>query len=251
MAETVTLNRGGKKIPKTYLYAGLAAVVGIVGYAWWTKGTKGNETPAPVFDEFGNPIAGPTPGLAGPTVVDSNLSTTAATGFQTNAEWTQFATSYLQGLGLEAGVVSSAIGKFIQRKPLAKLEADIVGQAVAAAGWPPEDRPWTIIPEAIATPPAPTPVPEPVGPITVHASAGPGGVWTRFTWNAIPGRGFYTVYPVRESPLPRTELGIRAVTGTEWIWYNTFSGAVLTVVVIAYDPQERELSRGQITFRVP
>jgi hypothetical protein len=145
MPETITI--GGKQYPKSYLYIGAAAVAGIVGYAWWTKGGGfGEEEPAPMFDEFGNPIAGPSPLATPPTVLDSNLDVDDRTGFVTNADWSQFAISHLQGLGLDAPTVASAIGKFLQRKPLSVLEADMVGQAVAVAGWPPEERPWTIIP---------------------------------------------------------------------------------------------------------
>jgi len=182
---------------KRVLYAGGAAVVGIAAYAWWTRGGGGTPEGEPQFDEFGNPIAGPTPGLTEPQVMDSNLVTTVGTGLRTNAEWTQAATDYLEGRGYEAQVVLDAVQKFLRRQPLSPVEASIVGAAVASQGWPPEERPWTIIPASTVTPPGPTPPPAGVKPARPGPITGLRSASTRTTinwvWNAVPGATHYKV----------------------------------------------------------
>jgi hypothetical protein len=206
---------------KRTLYVGGAVVAGAVGYAWWAKGAGAPEEPPLVFDEFGNPIAGPTPGLTEPQVLDSNLSTTIGTGLRTNAEWTQAATDYLEGRGYNAQAILGALSKFLQRRPLSTVEAELVGAAVASQGWPPEDRPWTIIPATATTPdpgtpkpPAPTtklpPAPRNMGLLPKGRSR------YGIAWPAVPGA---TKYRYRWETATRRS-GWTTVTGThrDVIW---------------------------------
>jgi hypothetical protein len=174
------------------LYVAGAAVAGIAGYAWWTKGQSADEPPL-VFDEFGNPIAGPTPGLTEPTVLDSNLTVTPpSTGVRTNADWTQAATDYLEGRGYNAQAILGALSKFIQRRPLTTTEAEIVGAAVASQGWPPEDRPWTIImATTTTTDPGAKPPPAPA-----WVRGAPGRNQAVITWAPVAGA---TSYEIRRS----------------------------------------------------
>lgn len=143
-----SLTIAGKKYPKSAVYAGAAAVAGIVIYAWWSKSSSSEEEVEPEFDQFGNPIAGPTPGLAGPTVVDSNLEAIPDGLPRNNADWGQKATEYLTNQGYEGTVVAPALGKFIARKPLTAAEQAIVRAAIAGVGYPPNDGPWTVIEES-------------------------------------------------------------------------------------------------------
>lgn len=183
MPETVKIF--GKQYPKGWVYAGGAAVAGIAVYAWWSKGGGFAEEEEPLFDEFGNPIAGPTPGLESPNVLDSNLEVNVGTGFEDNAEWSRFAIDYLEGRGHNAQAVASAIGKFLQRKPLNQIEADLVGQAVAVAGWPPDDRPWTVVQET-SPPPAEVGL---VAPPNFQASGGVG--YADLSWGSVTGAASY------------------------------------------------------------
>jgi hypothetical protein len=64
-------------------------------------------------------------------------------------------------LGYDAIAVQSAIGKFLQRRPLSATEAALVEAAIAAAGYPPENGPWTIIRATVPGPITPTPTPTP------------------------------------------------------------------------------------------
>lgn len=152
-----TFKIGKQKIPRVWVYAGGAAVLGIAIFARFRDGGFGGDQgpPPQMFDEFGNPIPGGTPGEAAP-FTDSNLELSPDNEFADNGEWTRFATSHLQSLGANGTVVVSALGKFLQRKPLSRLEADLVSQAVAVAGFPPDGRPWTIIEGGDDTPPAET-----------------------------------------------------------------------------------------------
>src|SRR5690606_15718185 len=64
---------------------------------------------------------------------------------KTNADWTDLAVTRMMNIGIDGAAASSAIGKFLARKALTKTEADLVRQAIAHAGYPPENGPWTII----------------------------------------------------------------------------------------------------------
>lgn len=144
MAETV--NVFGRKMPKTLVYAGGAAVVGIVGYAWWRQGT------APDEDEF---LTEEDIDMVGDErIPPTTIPTESQFGSPppTNAEWTQTAVERMINLGVDGSAASSAIGKFLARQPLSKSEADLARQAIAHAGFPPENGPWQII-EATTPPP--------------------------------------------------------------------------------------------------
>jgi hypothetical protein len=205
---TTTISRPGAGKPsglkalvkdKRTLYVAGAVVVGAAGYAWFTQGkAEADDAESLLFDEFGNPIAGPTPGLTEPQVLDSNLSTTIGTGLRTNAEWSQAASDYLEGRGYNAQAVIGALAKFLQRRPLTTVEADIVGAAVATQGWPPEDRPWTIIP---TSPGATTPDPGPTklpAPASVKATGGRARLTA--SWSGVAGATGYETRYVRGYP---------------------------------------------------
>lgn len=152
MAETVDVF--GQDIPTRYVWVGGAVVVGIVGYAWWTQGRQSKDEflteediTSGALDVVGDerfPMDADTP--SGP------FGTPPAT----NAEWVQTALERMQALGIGGGdlsAASSAIGKFLARDPLSKVEADLVRQAIAHAGFPPQNGPWVII-EATKPPPS-------------------------------------------------------------------------------------------------
>lgn len=181
MAETITI--AGKQLPKNYLYIGGAAALGIVGYAWWTRGGAGGMVEEaeelPAVDTFGDERITPN------TVDTFDVSVDTRSGVKTNAEWTQFAISHLAGLGFDSTVVSTALGRFIARQPLNTVDLDIARQAWAVAGEPPEGRPWTIIP---AGPTGAAVAPGPVSGLKL-VSATPTSVTVG--WNATQGASGY------------------------------------------------------------
>lgn len=144
MAETITI--AGKQLPRNYLYVGGAALVGIVGYAWWTRGGGGGVVEEPeelaAVDTFGDERITPN------TIDTYDVAVDNRTGIKTNAEWSQFVRDDLSGRsGYDSGVVSAAVGKYLARQPLTSAEVSIIQQANAVGGEPPEGRPWVIIPE--------------------------------------------------------------------------------------------------------
>lgn len=184
MAETVKLPGVGK-VKTTYAYAAGALVVGIVGYAWWTKGMAG----APAEEEFLTEADIDAMGdeRIPPTTVDTyDVAIDTRTGIKTNAEWHQAATYYLAGLGYESTVVSTALGRFIARKALNKVDTELVRQAVSSQGMPPEGGPWTIIEEQT---PAAVGLAAPTG---AAAVVNPNGS-ARITWQPVSGASGYEV----------------------------------------------------------
>lgn len=151
MAETIAI--AGKKVPKTFVIVVGAGAIGFVGYAWWTKGTSGEEPTVPV-EEIPEPVEVPTdrPGFSASTGDPPPIS---------NAEWGELAVQRLIAIGLDGPAVSSAIGEFLARKPLSTVEADLVQQAIRAAGLPPQGGPWTVLAEPIPPPVSAQPAPGP------------------------------------------------------------------------------------------
>ncbi len=148
MAETI--NVLGKPLPKTAVYIFGAGAAGIVGYAWFTSGR--GDVVAPVLPE---PVPEPTD-VPGFDVIGGG----GPPG--TNADWAQKAIDYWVNYGIDGTAMGSALGKFLARKPLNTVEADLVRMAISVAGQPPEYGPWTIIdeiPGGVVQPPPPPPPP--------------------------------------------------------------------------------------------
>lgn len=200
MAETVTI--AGKQFPKTYLYVGGAAVVGIVGYAWWTGG--GGAPPVaeelPATDEFGDERITPN------TIDTFDVAVDTRSGVKTNSEWKQAADAYLSGIGYDSTVVSTALGRFLAQQKLNKVDLEIARQAVASFGEPPEGRPWYILEE----PPAPAPVAKPaVLAAPARVTATPSGKHrVRLTWTPVIGASGYRVRQNNPGVLPWRNVGL-------------------------------------------
>jgi hypothetical protein len=193
MAETMNLPAIGK-VKTTYVYAGGALVVGIVGYAWWTRGMAESAEGAEEdiygegYDAFGNPLQpGSTPEYRGPTVNDSNIDVDDRVGFKTNEEWYLAALDTLRdrfGV-LDAVVAASALNKFLDRKPLSATERPMIQFVVNSLGPPPVDGPFSILSEG--PPPATVPLTAPS--VTVSNQAGD----AKLSWSAVTGGVAYEV----------------------------------------------------------
>lgn len=144
-------------IPRKYAIVGVAAAVGIIGYAWWKNGQEGSATVAEepleaAVDEYDSPL--------GNSGTNSSLTSTGnvdESRIDTNAKWTQAAVEYLQGAGYDGGTVVSTLGKYLAFKPLSAIEAQIVMAARAAVGEPPVGGPYPIK-DALPTPTTPAPI---------------------------------------------------------------------------------------------
>jgi len=64
-----------------------------------------------------------------------------AGGFVSNAQWTQAAEAYAESLGSNVTAVASALGHYLAGVPLTPGEVDLVQQAIASQGYPPQSGP--------------------------------------------------------------------------------------------------------------
>jgi hypothetical protein len=134
MAENVRVPGIGAT-DKKWVYGGAALLVGVVGYAYWSRSRN---TPAvePI-----NPDATPEDRVP---FTDSQVSSGATDSFTaghptTAADWASMATDRLVELGRDATLVASALGKYITHVPLTAAEQDIVRSAIGQFGLPPGD----------------------------------------------------------------------------------------------------------------
>lgn len=194
LSGTVTVPKLGK-VKKVYFW-GAVGIVGVyVGWKWYsanagaagddisyeTSGVAGDDVSASGVVGAGG-VSGNNPQYAGGTPTDGTGTDT----IDTNGEWTQAATEWLANQGRDPVAVGSALGEFIDRKPLDESEQAIARAAMAAFGQPPENRPWTIIPQ--------------VSPTTMAAPANlrkwKDATTTRVAvqWNPVPGALYYRLY---------------------------------------------------------
>jgi len=142
MADTMQLPGVGK-VNKTYVYAGGAAVAGIVGYAWWTRSRR---PAAPVYDvdSVGETDYRPPMGGGG----NSSYTGQQPEGINSNIQWAQKAVALLEQSGTDLGLAGIAVTRFLARQPLSPNEERAITSIYAMLGEPPEGRPWKIIPQA-------------------------------------------------------------------------------------------------------
>jgi hypothetical protein len=186
-----------------WLYVGGALVAGIVGYAYFTRGKRGTldanagdvafGEQGEVYDAYGNLIGQPggTPGYVPPNIINSTMDVDDRESPTTNAEWGRLARDELSLGGADPQAVTSAIGRFLARQPLSAVDAGLVREAIAVAGYPPEGGPWNVI-EAAAPPPAlPTPLPAAV--TGFHAVGRSDATHVLLAWNPVPGATGYMI----------------------------------------------------------
>jgi len=169
MADTINLPQIGQ-VKKTYVYLGVAAVAGLVGYAWYRRNQGG---PAAPSDQQVDPLTGLPPatedqlptGYVNPRPVQSVIDDTTGGAPRNNQEWSAQVTELLGNLGYEPGHVAAVLGKFLAHLPLTADEGQLIQTAWAYAGRPPEGP--STISWASSTPapgggnPAPAPAPAP------------------------------------------------------------------------------------------
>jgi hypothetical protein len=198
-----TIKFAGRKLPRQTVIVAGAVGVGIVGYAWFSR--RPDTIPDEVVTETELDAVGderiPTTGVP----YDPNTEAPSQ-GIVTNAEWSQFATDRLNGLGYDPIAVADALGMFLDRKPLAPAQANIARAAISQAGEPPQGRPWTVI---VAQAPAAMPA---LGSFRAAAVAGrPDRLLV--TW-AAPASGQVQVRIV--NPPTGVSSAWRIASGTSW-----------------------------------
>lgn len=192
------------KVKKTYILipAGLAAAY--VAWRWYQASQAGAEAPAGSdglytssdLSEYGLSTTGgatTVTGNTGSTVTDA----TNPSAVNTNDQWNERAVERLSDSGYDPQTVRAALGEFLARRSLDSAEASIARAALAAAGQPPEGRPWSVIEAATtggtATLAAPTGVK-----VTSTAST-----TVTLSWSAVTGAREYYVW--------RNDLGADAI----------------------------------------
>lgn len=150
---TVTLPGVGK-VKTTYVMVAGALVVGIVGYAYWSRSRGGDGTELVVDPSQGSIGEGgaapdPAPGTGG--FGDEDQAPV------TNEQWSQQAVAKLGEVGYEPGFVAAALGKYLARSPVTAEEEEVIRTAWALIGKPP------IGSYPITQQPEPEPEPKPEG----------------------------------------------------------------------------------------
>jgi hypothetical protein len=140
MADTVKIPVVGP-VKTQWVWIGGALVLGIVGYAYWTR-SRATAPPAPLTEEEIPQDREPPPTIVGSQDFDFQG---ASAIINTNSEWTIAATQYLTDVGWDGILILTTLGKFLARRPLTEAEANLVQAAKGAVGEPPQGGPWPII----------------------------------------------------------------------------------------------------------
>lgn len=136
MAEQVELPAVGK-VKREYVFAGVAVVAAIVGYAYYRR--RSNATASvPVADPTtGSTTGGNTYSNPDPQYTDTGNS--ADKPPTTNEAWASRVMDKMSWL--EPAYLSDVLGKYLGRQSLSVTEAAIVRSAWAIVGHPPQDVP--------------------------------------------------------------------------------------------------------------
>ena len=162
MAETVKLPAFGEQKKSTvYIVGGLVVVVVAVGYYRSKKAAAsavpsgqgidstsidpatgfayGSAEDAAALNSQASYIQPAQYGYGGGTDTSTGVITQpTAGGFVSNAQWTQAAEAYAETLGSDVTTVASALGHYLAGVPLSPGEVDLVQQAIASQGYPPQ-----------------------------------------------------------------------------------------------------------------
>lgn len=188
------------KIKKRYILIPAGVAGAYVAWRWYQNSQSAEDAPAGSdglysSDDLSDYGLSTTGGAT--TVTGNNGSTvtdgTSDTAIDDNREWSNEAIEKLTNQGYDGQAVSAALGEFLDRKALDKTEATIVRAALAVAGQPPENRPWSVIEEAstgTGTLPAPT---------NLRVVGTPTASTITLQWDKVDGALHYRLY--------RTDLG--------------------------------------------
>ncbi|WP_301177237.1 fibronectin type III domain-containing protein [Actinomadura geliboluensis] len=227
MAKTVDIPGVGK-VPTKWAVAGGLAVAGIVGVAYWRysqnnaalenaggttdfTGATGDETVYPAYSTDYAPDgsydggAYPYPSYTTPSY---GLTTTTQTADPTtNSQWTQRSIEHLELVGVESQAGSLAVSRYLLKECVTATQADMVRQAVAALGPPPQGTFSIVV--------CPTAPPAGNGQTPGAQLAAPTGgrvsditpTSIRVDWNPVAGARAYACYAVADAAGGSTPTG--------------------------------------------
>lgn len=215
-------------VRQDYLVVGGATVAGVVGFMYWrARNTAASAGPLPTVDPGAGLIentpaymSSGAPGLYGPDTDPGNNDPRPG-NFVNNAEWFQWAVDYLDGqLGIDRGHAGTALSKFLDKERLTTAELETARKAIAAAGQPPQNGPFQLLPIVGGnTAPPPGSSSGKPGPVTGLVFEG-GNAFPDLTWRwkAASGavryrvrliQGANTVVPGSETTITRTRWRVR------------------------------------------
>jgi hypothetical protein len=151
------------KAKKSYVAVGVAAIVGVAGFAWYRRVQGDQAAAAPGYyadTRTGSEL--PTDDYTNPGSNEDGQSGTGIGGDSgwraptTNEAWAQQVLDRLTWY--EPSAVSAAIGKYLTRQQVTADEATMIREAWAQVGRPPVDQPLLT---STTTPPTTTPAPTP------------------------------------------------------------------------------------------
>lgn len=187
-AELVKLPGLGE-VPRNYLMIGGAVVIGVVGYAWWRQGGSIGQEPAPAPNPDLIPVTDRTPVVGDST---GDFDETNPDVISTNAQWTQRSVEFLSATGSwDPGLITTALGKYLNRKPLTAIEQDVVLSARGAFGDPPQNGPFAIVPALPDTAQKPTVAPGNVRVTSKSVITGGDRASVGLAWDPVPGATGY------------------------------------------------------------
>jgi hypothetical protein len=199
MPETVKLPGVGP-VKKTWVYVGGALIVGIVGYAYFSRATGGGggedlePSPGVIPEDYGEFAEDRYPP---PTSVGSGSVDDFGAGsiINTNTEWFAAALSGLADAGYEPLNVAATLGKFLSRQGLSADEKVVIQAAKGMVGEPPQGGPWPIIDQL---PPPPTTTPPPAGtptklaaPVLRYSAGSAANTNYMLAWTRVDGAAYY------------------------------------------------------------
>lgn len=216
MAETVKVPAIGS-VKKKWVLAGLGVSAGIVGWAWWHKGT-GSTEPAGEGDVTGGDLSYTPDAYSGATGIPGGSTVTnidpespfGAPG--TNAEWSQRLVDLLEGVGFDRNFAASTIGKYLSGNPLTTNEALSIQTGLALLGNPPAGAlPIVKSNPAVPPPPATGGTAKPSAPSTLNVKKVNNNTW-QLSWSPVSGATNYEVRAVTG----HTGDAVRTVSGTSY-----------------------------------
>lgn len=213
-------------VDKRVLIAVGGAGAAFVAWRWWAaRGMAGGGEDAPVDPGMEDP--GVLPGVAGAVKPDNGYGLDDGggdelTGYgfrgKSNSQWTQYVTTHLsQSATWPYEVIVTALGAFIGNRPLDATQQQIVGAAIALAGYPPEGS-------HVIVPGGNTPVT--IAPSGLKAVAG--SDQASVSWSGVPGASGYYLYRSDQS-----SAAPQVVAGTSATLYNLTPGREIRVQVAA------------------
>lgn len=192
MAEQVKVPGAGK-VNRTWLFAGAAAVAGIVVYAYWKRASQPAELPgegeATAGDQWSpDAYTGAGIGAPGGETYDPNDVTSRYVAPVTNAEWTQRVVDMLANAGFDLTYAASTIGKYLSGQALTAAEKILVQTGLAMMGNPPAGS----LPVISAPEPTATPTTTALAKPALRSSPGdPRNTNYALSWTKVSGAAYY------------------------------------------------------------